>query len=108
MNVRVNQHGLFSVRQSAYQQHHSSETAVTIVHNEIVHSTDTGFVSALVLLDLSPAFDTVDHGILLEVTKRFSVENLELDWFHPYHTKHRQTFTTPSSSSAPVAFLKVW
>ena len=95
---------LFPARQSAYRQHHSTEAAVTIVHNDIVRSTDAGFVFYLVMLDLSAAFDTVDHGILLEVlTERFDVENLELDWFRSYHTERTQTFTTPSGSSAPVA-----
>ena len=104
MNVHVNQYVLFPPRQSAYWQHHSTETAVTIVHNDIVRSTDAGFVSALVLLDLSAAFDTVDHSILLEIfTEPFDVENLELDWFRSYHTARTQTMTTPSGSSAPVA-----
>ena len=104
INVHVNQYDLFPARQSVYRQHHSIETAVTIVHNDIMRSTDAGFVSALMLLDLSTAFDTVDHGIVLKVlTERFGVENLEIDWFRSYHTGRTQTFTTPSGSSAPVA-----
>ena len=43
------------------------ETAITIVHNDIVRAIDAGEISLLVLFDLSAAFDTVDHGILLEV-----------------------------------------
>ena len=105
MNVHLNQYGLFPASQSAYRQHHSADAAVTIVHNDIVRSDDAGFVSALVLLDLSAAIDTVDHGILLEVvTERFGVENLELDWFRFYNTGRTQTLTTPGDSSAPVAF----
>ena len=70
----------------------------------IVRSTDAGFASAFVLLDLSAAFDTIDHAILLKVlTERFEVENLELDWFSSYHTGRMQTLTSPSGSSAPVA-----
>ena len=104
INVHADQYGLFPARQSAYQQQHSTETAVIIVHNDIVRSTDAGFVSALVLLDLSAAFDTVDHGILLEVlSERFCVENLELDVYRSYHTGRTQTFTPPSGSSAPIA-----
>ena len=80
VDVHASQYGLFPERQSAYRQHHSTETAVTIVHNDIVRSTDAGFVSPLMLLDLSAAFDTVDHSILWEIlTERFGVENLELD-----------------------------
>ena len=102
--IHMNQYGLFPARQSAYRQRRSTETAVTIVYNDIARSTDAGFVSALVLLDLSAAFDTVDHAILLKVlTERFGVENLELDWFRSYHTRRTQTFTTPSGSSSPVA-----
>ena len=94
----------FQPQQSTYRQHHPTETAVTIVRNDIVRSTDAGFVSALVLLDLSAAFDTVDHGILLEVlTEQFGVESFELDWFRSYHTGRTQTFTAPNGSSAPVA-----
>ena len=71
---------------------------------DIVRSTDAGFVSALVLLDLSEAFDTVDHGILLDVlTERFDVENLQLDWFRSYHNGCTQTFITPNGSLTPVA-----
>ena len=103
MKYHANRYGLFSVRQSAYRQHHTTEMAVTIVNNDIVRSTDTGLVTALVLLDLSAAFDTVDHGILLEVlTERFGLQNLELDWFRSYHTGRTHTFTIPSGSSTPV------
>ena len=37
------------------------------MHNDIVRAIDAGDVSALVLLDLSAAFDTVDHGVLQDV-----------------------------------------
>ena len=69
--------GLFKLlpaRQSTYRQFHSTETAVAIIHNDIVRATDAGQITALVLLDLSAAFDTVDHGSLLDVlSSRFDV-----------------------------------
>ena len=52
-NVHANLFQLLPVHQSAYRQSHSTETAVTVVHNDIVRATDAGQVSALVLLDLS-------------------------------------------------------
>ena len=70
LNVNANQYGLFSERQSAYRQYHSTETAITIIHNDVVRSTDASLVSALVQLDLSMAFSTVDHSILLGFTQQ--------------------------------------
>ena len=51
--------------QSAYKRYHSSETALLRVHNDILRSIDNGESVILVLLDLSAAFDTVNHELLL-------------------------------------------
>ena len=58
--------GLFPEMQSAYRQHHSTETALLKVKNDLLMAMDKGQVTLLVLLDLSSAFDTVEHEILLE------------------------------------------
>ena len=56
---------LSNVSQSAYIQFHSTETALLKVHNDINLNIDNGKVTALTLLDLSAAFDTIDHDILI-------------------------------------------
>ena len=58
--------------QSAYRKHHSTESALLKVHNDISISIDKSEVTALTLLDLSAAFDTIDHATL---TDRLS------DWY---------------------------
>jgi len=58
----VSDFNLFPNRQSAYRSFHSAETAVLSVHDAVVRSVDDNQVSLLVLLDLSAAFDTVDHS----------------------------------------------
>ena len=46
------------------------ETTIATVHNDLIYAADADRVTALVLLDLSSAFDTVDHDILSSVLER--------------------------------------
>jgi len=61
--VRV--HKLLPNLQSAYRAQHSTETSVLKVLSDILTAADRGDLSMLTLLDLSAAFNTVDHPILL-------------------------------------------
>jgi len=54
---------LLPSRQSAYRAHHSTETAIIAVHDEITRAIDDGSVCALTLLDLSAAFDIVGSDV---------------------------------------------
>ena len=53
--------GLQPKTQSAYRQYHSTDAVITKVYNDMLMAADGGQLSALCLLDLSAAFDTVDH-----------------------------------------------
>ena len=61
----IDNNGLCEVFQSAYRAYHSTETALLRVYNDIAVSIDNQKSFVLVLLDLSAAFDTVDHSLLL-------------------------------------------
>jgi len=60
------QNGLLSESQSAYRRGHSTETAVVKTVSDFLLATDLGEVTLLSLLDMSAAFDTVDHDILIQ------------------------------------------
>ena len=49
-----------------YNQLYSKETALLKVHNDVTINMDKGKVTALTLLDLSAAFDTIDHNLLIK------------------------------------------
>ena len=64
--------------QSAYKKHHSCETALLRVQNDILKSIDDKQCVVLLLLDLSAAFDTVNHKILLHrLRSRFVVNKFK-------------------------------
>ena len=81
----LHDNGLYAKMQSAYGKCHSTETALIRVVNDIRRAVDDQCESILVLLDLSAAFDTIDHAILLERLRfRYGLSNLVLQWFTSY------------------------
>ena len=77
--------------QSAYKEGHSTETALVRVHNDLLSSIDKKNVVLLLLLDMSAAFDTVDHEILLTRLERcFSINGTAIEWFRSYLTDRSQ------------------
>ena len=75
-------HGEF---QSAYRAQHSTETALLRVKTDIMTEMDNGKAVLVVLLDLSAAFDTVDHQILLDrLSSTFNITGMALKWISSY------------------------
>ena len=65
LQSNLDEHDLIPRHQSAYRKCYSKETALIKGHNDLLTATDQRQVSALCLLDLTAAFDTADHEILL-------------------------------------------
>ena len=88
--------------QSAYRKYHSTETALIRIVNDIQRALDDQCESILVLLDLSAAFDTMDHAIYLE-RLRFchGFSNLVLQWLTSYLVERPQRIVLDKLSSQP-------
>jgi len=89
--------------QSAYKKNHSTETALIKVYDDILSKMDKRNVVLLTLLDLSAAFDTVDHGILLyRLEHTFGIKNKALGWIKSYLTDRSQYVSVKGMKSESV------
>ena len=73
------------------------------VHDDILRAVDRGCTVVLLLLDLSAAFDTVDHGLLLHrLNTWFGIKGKVLAWFKSYLTDRSQVVSIDGSNSSDV------
>ena len=84
--MRLNEHliknSMFDPLQPAYRDTHLTETALIKVQNDILSALDAGSSAILLMLDLSAAFDTIDHDILLfRLCNVYGITGDALDWF---------------------------
>ena len=102
LNNHMTSHGLHEVYQSAYKASHSTETALLKVQNDILQAIDQRECVMLVLLDLSAAFDTVDHHKLLHrLESSFGIAGTALQWLSSYLTGRSQSVHIKGISSKP-------
>ena len=77
--------------QSAYRQGYTTETALLWVKTDILDAIDRKEVTCLVMLDLSTAFDTISHKLLINCLKyHFGITDTILQWISSYLTNRSQ------------------
>ena len=95
---------LFPANQSAYRHHHSTETALLKVANDLLLAIDRGLEACLVLLDFSSAFDCLNHAMLfnrLETT--YGISGSSLEWIKSYLCNRTQKITIRGKQSRPFS-----
>ena len=88
LGKHLSDHNILSPFQCGFRKAHSTETAAISRTDTIRRNIDQG--AGAVFIDLSKAFDTVDHALLLQKLRHYGIENLELKWFEDYLTNRMQ------------------
>ena len=89
-----------------YKQSHSTELLLTWVTNNLLEACDKNMPSVVLLLDLSAAFDTVDHEKLLSILEvEIGVTGVALQWFREFLTNRTQKVKIGESCSEIALLL---
>ena len=86
----LSEHKLLSPFQCGFRRNHSTEFAAIAFSDCIRRGMDLGLLTGAVFIDLSKAFDSVDHEILISKLESYELKDIELDWFRNYLTDRKQ------------------
>ena len=88
-----------------YRKNRSTELASTLLLDDIRKSVDWGELVGAVFIDLSKAFDTIGHEILLSKLPSYGIRNTELTWFTDYLFSRKQLVNFDKCSSKKESVL---
>ena len=86
----IDKENLLYEHQYGFRKGHNTSMALITLTDKVMTKLDKGDTVVGVFLDLSKAFDTVDHSILLEKLYRYGIRGIANKWFHSYLSSRRQ------------------
>ena len=95
----LTRYNILNDSQYGFRHKHSTINAITEITNDIMSSFDMKHTSLAVYLDLSKAFDTIDHSILLKKMEHYGIRGISLEWFKSYLSQRVQYVTYKSTNS---------
>ena len=91
--------------QYGFRKSHSCETAIMELVSSIIKGKDDGFYTLALFIDLSKAFDTVDHKILLDKLDNHGIRGIAKEWFRSFLTNRQMRVKCGVSSTGNVNTL---
>ena len=103
INEHLTEKNLHEPLQSAYTANHSTETALLKVTNDIFMALDKRHCVFLVLLDLSAAFDTIDHDMFLQrLATEYAITGEVVTWMRSYLVNREQNISINNTLSDKI------
>ena len=97
---------MFYSNQFGFRKNYSTELLLTLIHDNIINAVENKSIAMGVFLDLSKAFDMVNHSILLSKMEKYGIRGLVLDWFKSYLSGRKQCVKIKDTVS-PLANMEV-
>ena len=73
-----------------FREQRSTYRALLQLLNKVTNEFDNNYYSVGVILDLSKAFDTINHGILIDKLERYGIRGVAANWIHNYLSNRSQ------------------
>ena len=101
----LNKPKILSDNQFGFRKHHSTEYALTLLYDKISAAIDNNELTVGIFIDLSKAFDTVNHQILLDKLLHYGIRGVALNWFVSY-LSNRHQFVQFNDTSSSLHIIK--
>ena len=106
LNTYLSANDLHVPSQYGYKRHHSCETFLLKLIDDILVTIDGKLGVVVLIIDLSAAFDTVDHSVLLNILKvKFHITGHALSWLKSFLSGRTQRVKIGDFLSAPLSIL---
>ena len=89
----LSENSILHEKQFDFQTSHSTEHAILLLVNQLYQSFDESKFTLGIFIDLSKAFDTVDHKILTKKLQLYGIKDCNLRWFESYLSNRKQFIT---------------
>ena len=98
---------LLYISQYGFRKAHSTESACLEFLDRVTADLDNKKTPVPIFLDLSKAFDTIDHQILIDKLSYYGLEGISLNWFHSYLSNRSQSVNIDDINNSMIVCLPV-
>ncbi|CAB3981669.1 Hypothetical predicted protein [Paramuricea clavata] len=98
----LTENDILSSCQHGFRAHHSCESTLILICEHLLDNIEQGLINGIALIDLSKAFDLVDHRLLLQKLEQYGITPIPLKWFKSYLNDRYQVVQIASSLSNPA------